>query len=97
MTLETIRLADQAADLNLKLMKWRVAPSLDLDRIKNAKCLLLGAGTLGSYVSRILLVRLSCSRQSIPISFLSLPFSFMKTSIIHIQLGMGRQEHRFRR
>ncbi|KAK3945957.1 hypothetical protein QBC46DRAFT_370413 [Diplogelasinospora grovesii] len=49
------RLADQAVDLNLKLMKWRLAPNLDLDRIKKTKCLLLGAGTLGSYVSRNLM------------------------------------------
>ncbi|KAH0559110.1 Autophagy protein 7 [Trichoglossum hirsutum] len=51
------RLAEQASDLNLKLMKWRVAPDLDLEKIKNTKCLLLGAGTLGSYVARNLLVR----------------------------------------
>ncbi|MCJ1352380.1 MAG: Autophagy protein 7 [Icmadophila ericetorum] len=49
------RLADQAVDLNLKLIKWRIAPNLDLDRIKETKCLLLGAGTLGSYVARNLL------------------------------------------
>lgn len=49
------KLADQSVDLNLKLMKWRIAPSLDLDIIKNTKCLLLGAGTLGGYVSRMLL------------------------------------------
>ncbi|KAI9818295.1 MAG: Autophagy protein 7 [Thelocarpon impressellum] len=49
------RLADQSVDLNLKLMRWRIAPNLDLERIKNAKCLLLGAGTLGSYVARNLL------------------------------------------
>lgn len=49
------QLADQAVDLNLKLMKWRIAPTLNLDVIKNQKCLLLGAGTLGSYISRGLL------------------------------------------
>lgn len=48
-------LADQAVDLNLQLIKWRIAPTLDLDKIKSTKCLLLGAGTLGSYVARNLL------------------------------------------
>lgn len=50
--LDPVKLADQAVDLNLKLMKWRIAPELDLEVIKNTKCLLLGAGTLGSHVSR---------------------------------------------
>lgn len=49
------RLADQAVDLNLKLMKWRISPDLDLDVMKGLSCLLLGAGTLGSYVSRNLM------------------------------------------
>lgn len=49
------QLADQSVDLNLKLMKWRIAPDLGLEKIKETKCLLLGAGTLGSYVSRILM------------------------------------------
>lgn len=53
--MDPTRLADQAVDLNLKLMKWRLAPNLDLDTIKNTRCLLLGAGTLGSYVSRNLM------------------------------------------
>jgi ubiquitin-like modifier-activating enzyme ATG7 len=50
------RLADQAVDLNLKLIKWRISPNLDLDKIKTCSCLLLGAGTLGSYVARNLMV-----------------------------------------
>lgn len=49
------QLASQAVDLNLKLMKWRIAPKLNLDIIKDQRVLLLGAGTLGSYVSRALL------------------------------------------
>lgn len=53
--LDPRQLADQAVDLNLKLMKWRIAPDLDLDIVKNTSCLLLGAGTLGSYIARALL------------------------------------------
>ncbi|KAI9484376.1 hypothetical protein BDB00DRAFT_855958 [Zychaea mexicana] len=53
--MDPIRLADTAVDLNLKLMRWRVMPDLDLDKVKHTKCLLLGAGTLGCYVARCLL------------------------------------------
>ncbi|WEW55615.1 Autophagy protein 7 [Emydomyces testavorans] len=49
------KMADQSVDLNLKLMKWRISPDLNLEVIKNTKCLLLGAGTLGCYVARNLL------------------------------------------
>jgi ubiquitin-like modifier-activating enzyme ATG7 len=51
------RLADQAVDLNLKLMRWRILPALDLEKISSTRCLLLGAGTLGCYVARTLMVR----------------------------------------
>ena len=54
-SMDPIRLAASAVDLNLQLMKWRAAPTLDIPRISNKRCLLLGAGTLGCSVARGLL------------------------------------------
>jgi len=48
-------LAEQAVGLNLKLMKWRQAPELNLEILKETKCLLLGSGSLGCQVARNLL------------------------------------------
>ncbi|KAK9905456.1 hypothetical protein WJX75_000196 [Coccomyxa subellipsoidea] len=49
------QLASAAVDLNLRLMRWRAAPALDTARLAATKCLLLGAGTLGCAVARVLL------------------------------------------
>ena len=50
------RLAAQAVDLNLKLMRWRLLPQLDAPALAATKCLLLGAGTLGCAVAGCLLI-----------------------------------------
>ena len=49
------RMAETAVDLNLKLMRWRLMPALQVDRVAQTKCLLIGAGTLGCQVARSLL------------------------------------------
>ncbi|XP_053214466.1 ubiquitin-like modifier-activating enzyme ATG7 [Panonychus citri] len=54
-TLDPKVLAGNSVDLNLRLMRWRLMPELNLEKIAATKCLLLGAGTLGSNVARGLL------------------------------------------
>merc|ERR1712228_1131640 len=48
-------LSTDSVNLNLKLMRWRRLPQIDLSLIAKQKVLLCGAGTLGTYISRILL------------------------------------------
>lgn len=40
--LDPAQLAQQAVDLNLRLMRWRAAPDLNLPVLARTKCLLLG-------------------------------------------------------
>ncbi|KAK3868936.1 hypothetical protein Pcinc_025714 [Petrolisthes cinctipes] len=53
--MDPTKLASSAVDLNLKLMMWRVAPELNLGIVRDTRCLLLGAGTLGCAVARCLM------------------------------------------
>lgn len=54
-SMDSRQLAGNAVDLNLKLMKWRLQPGIDLDLIKAKRVLLLGSGTLGCNVARALI------------------------------------------
>ena len=54
-TLDPHERAAQAADLNLKLMAWRMFPECDAAMLHGKRCLLIGAGTLGCAVARTLL------------------------------------------
>ena len=54
-TMNPERLSEQSVDLNLKLMRWRLVPELNLSIVRDARCLLMGAGTLGCNVARCLL------------------------------------------
>ena len=43
-SMDPSHLAMSSADLNVKLMRWRMLPNLNTDELSKLKCLLLGAG-----------------------------------------------------
>mmetsp|Transcript_23357 Transcript_23357/g.42937 ORF Transcript_23357/g.42937 Transcript_23357/m.42937 type:complete len:664 (+) Transcript_23357:102-2093(+) len=49
------KIAADAVDLNVKLIKWRILPELEPERMKRTRFLLLGAGTLGCSLARALI------------------------------------------
>jgi len=53
--LDKKKIAADAVDLNVKLMKWRLLPDLKPEKMRDLRCLLLGAGTLGCAVARTLM------------------------------------------
>jgi ubiquitin-like modifier-activating enzyme ATG7 len=44
MCVTAVFVVSQAVDLNVRLMKWRLWPSLDTQLLSSTKCLLLGEG-----------------------------------------------------
>jgi ubiquitin-like modifier-activating enzyme ATG7 len=50
------KLIESSVDLNVRLMRWRMLPSLDVEMLSQTKCLVLGAGTLGCNVASVLMV-----------------------------------------
>lgn len=53
--MDPVALAESSVDLNLRLMRWRLMPSLQTERVAATRCLLMGAGTLGCSVARCLI------------------------------------------
>merc|ERR1719146_223205 len=49
------RVAADAVDLNVKLIKWRILPEVEPMRMKELRFLLVGSGTLGCSLARTLM------------------------------------------
>lgn len=82
------RLCESGVTLNLKLMKWRLMPDLDLNIIANSKVLLIGSGTLGCNVARGLIV---CDYYHHERRFHIWEMIYLCLSFFF--LGLGREKH----
>ncbi|VDK45522.1 unnamed protein product [Anisakis simplex] len=54
-TFDPIKIVDEGVRLNLSLIRWRLVPEIKLERFSALRCLMLGSGTLGCNVARLLL------------------------------------------
>jgi len=52
---DPLAIMEQSVDLNLKLIRWRQAPDIRLERFTSLRVLMLGSGTLGCNIARCLL------------------------------------------
>lgn len=64
--LDPSRLAENSVRLNIKLMRWRALPELDVELLARTKCLLLGAGERGG----------GCARGGVFVVFVPVPCPF---------------------
>lgn len=53
--MDPLKLIESSVDLNIRLMRWRLLPSLNVEMMASTKCLIIGAGTLGCNVASTLL------------------------------------------
>ncbi|KAI1710532.1 thiF family domain-containing protein [Ditylenchus destructor] len=54
-TLDPAKIMEASVDLNLNLIRWRQAPTIQLERFTQLKALVVGSGTLGCNIARCLL------------------------------------------
>ncbi|KAI6175622.1 Ubiquitin-like modifier-activating enzyme ATG7 [Aphelenchoides bicaudatus] len=52
---DPIKLMESSVDMNLKLIRWRMVPQLKLQPLSDLKVLIMGAGTLGCNLARLML------------------------------------------
>ena len=53
--LDPVYIASESVQLNVKLIKWRLIPQLEPEKMSSLRFLLIGAGTLGCSVARCLI------------------------------------------
>lgn len=88
------RLMEQAVGLNLSLIKWRLVPEMNLQRLENLRVLIMGAGTLGCNLARNLMAYNVKTISFIDNSFVSYsnPVRQSLSKFEDARLGRGKAE-----